>query len=60
VVVVALVVTVTAALMNASIDHCHLRTTSRQTYFNNPCSGLAVDFLVASAQLLLVMLEFMK
>lgn len=31
--VVAFVVSVTAVLMNASIDHCHPGTTSKQTYF---------------------------
>lgn len=31
--VVAFVVSVTAVLMNASIDHCHPRTTSKQTHF---------------------------
>ena len=31
--VVAFVVSVIAVLMNASIDHCHPRTTSKQTHF---------------------------
>lgn len=31
--VVAFVVSVIAILMNASIDHCHPRTTSKQTHF---------------------------